>query len=450
MLTVLCVYSGGYPVEYVTRLRDGVKANLGPHRFVCLTHDEIEGVECLKPLHDWPRWWAKVEIFRPDLPFERVLYIDISSVIVGSLRDIAAQDGVCITKDFYHGTPSQSVLLYNVGDFAETYAAFLEAPNRWMERGDLCTPPDFGDQILMNRAPVPDMRYWQDVLPGHVVSYKVDCRDGVPAGARLVKFHGKPKPHEVNWLEAHYIQTMNTDVRTMLAHMRLAAKRKLPRFQEVPPHGKAVCLVGGGPSLADTWHYIKGRGDVWALNNTPDYLAQHGIRPHVHVLLDARPDNVRFVEKANRKTIYLVSGQCHPKVFRKLEERKARVVLWFNEMPEVDRICLPTDVMIGGGATVGLKAMYLAYCAGYRTFHVFGFDSSYRDDNHHAYIQSLNDGEQVMKITAAGREFRCAPWMAKQAQEWMGQARNLVGLGCEINVYGDGLIPHIAKHMRAA
>ena len=36
---------------------------------------------------------------------------------------------------------------------------------------------------------------------GEVVSYKWDCKEGVPEGAKIICFHGKPRPKEVAWLE---------------------------------------------------------------------------------------------------------------------------------------------------------------------------------------------------------------------------------------------------------
>jgi len=200
-ITVLTVYKRDAPFtdEYVTRLQRGVSEHLSvPYRFVCLTETPVEGVECLKPNSHFPGWWGKTEIFRPDLPFGRVLYIDLSSIIRGSLDEMVAQDGVVITKDFYHGTPSQSILLYDVGDFEKTWEAFAERPFYWIDGSAAKLPYDFGDQVLMNHTPVPEMRYWQDILPGQVTSFKVN---GVTPDARIIKFHGRPKPHEVNWLE---------------------------------------------------------------------------------------------------------------------------------------------------------------------------------------------------------------------------------------------------------
>ena len=111
---------------------------------------------------------------------------------------MASQNGIVITEDWYCGGPSQSVLLYDVGDFAETWSEFSQFPNHWMARGNAQVAPDFYDQVLMNHTKTPPMKYWQDVLPGQLVSYKLH---GAPDSARLVKFHGVPKPHDVNWLQ---------------------------------------------------------------------------------------------------------------------------------------------------------------------------------------------------------------------------------------------------------
>lgn len=42
--------------------------------------------------------------------------------------------------------------------------------------------------------------FWENELPGRVVSYKRDCRPigKPPAGAGVVRFHGQPRPHDVS------------------------------------------------------------------------------------------------------------------------------------------------------------------------------------------------------------------------------------------------------------
>jgi hypothetical protein len=103
--------------------------------------------------------------------------------------------------------------------------------------------------------------------------------------------------------------------------------------------------------------------------------------------------------------------------------------------------------MVAGGSTVGLNAMALAYILGHRQFMLFGFDSCYKDTDHHAYPQSLNDGELILEVKASGETFRCAPWMVQQSEQFLSLVNQLTALGCEITVYGTGLIPTIANHL---
>lgn len=192
--------SAVFTEEYVHRLKDAVHKHLTiPHHFVCLTDHPINNIDCVPLELGLPGYWAKPEMYRPDLPFGRVLFIDLSTVITGSLDEMAALEGVVVTRDFYHGTPSPSLILYTVGDFKGLWEAFKADPVKYIKIGNAFVAPDFYDQALMNHCPMPAYRFWQDALPGQLVSYKVD---GVPDGSRVVKFHGMPKPHELNWLEA--------------------------------------------------------------------------------------------------------------------------------------------------------------------------------------------------------------------------------------------------------
>ncbi len=39
--------------------------------------------------------------------------------------------------------------------------------------------------------------FWEKLIPGKVLSFKRDCAGGLPKGASVVRFHGRPRPHEV-------------------------------------------------------------------------------------------------------------------------------------------------------------------------------------------------------------------------------------------------------------
>src|SRR4051812_39102361 len=88
-LTVACVYrSGGrqYSSRYVDVLQSMVARHLSlPHRFVCLTDVTDVGCERIPLETDWPGFYAKIELFRPGLFHGPVLYLDLDTVIHGSI-----------------------------------------------------------------------------------------------------------------------------------------------------------------------------------------------------------------------------------------------------------------------------------------------------------------------------------------------------------------------------
>ena len=49
--------------------------------------------------------------------------------------------------------------------------------------------------------------FWENVIPGKVLSYKRDCKNGLPVDSAIVRFHGNPRPHEVRdgWVKRYWI-----------------------------------------------------------------------------------------------------------------------------------------------------------------------------------------------------------------------------------------------------
>lgn len=115
-LTVACVWVKAnvpYGAEYVTNLRAMVARHLTrPHRFVCLTDRpaRIPDVSTQSIAHD-PSvfgWWAKLELFNPKRFTGRVLYLDLDTLVVGSLDEVV---------DY----PSRFALLPHGGTFSGVY-----------------------------------------------------------------------------------------------------------------------------------------------------------------------------------------------------------------------------------------------------------------------------------------------------------------------------------------
>lgn len=223
MLTVACVlkHEPGSPFggSYVMRLAEAVRRWLTvPYQFVCLT--DVPGMDlCLGGLgralplsHGWRGWWSKMEIFRLPGP---VLYLDLDTVIVGSMDEMAQavieSDRILFVNDFYHPGDRNSSMVGWGEDVStewilDSFIADLRTPPCYVQtktalRMTFKTRTFRGDQdwlgCLLDTTMTPTS-FFQDVVPG-LHSYKVDVRDkGLPADARVVCFHGEPRPHMVD------------------------------------------------------------------------------------------------------------------------------------------------------------------------------------------------------------------------------------------------------------
>ena len=93
-MNIICLYWVGefrgrdFTEEDVWRLYRNVEEHIDrPYSFYVLTNDMMADLpgEKIEILHNWPGWWSKMELHRPDLPEGRTLYLDLDSFIVGSL-----------------------------------------------------------------------------------------------------------------------------------------------------------------------------------------------------------------------------------------------------------------------------------------------------------------------------------------------------------------------------
>jgi hypothetical protein len=464
MLHVCCIRAGeAFSPAYVLHLKDMVTRNLEEGfagRFVCFTDrpDELpEDIETAPLPADLPGWWSKLALFREGLfpEGDRVLFLDLDTVITGAIDAVAGWDGegLAILRDFYrpHGLQS-SVMAWRAGGHYEIWDTFREA-------GCPMIDPAGDQRWIEQNVSVADIVLWQSLLPGTFVSFKQTR--GIPSEASVVVFHGHPRPHEITdgWVpkvwtvgglsHAELKAVCNTASEALFANVRSACARDLRWFDaENAEHDRHVAIVGGGPSVREMIEEIRWRKsvgqDVWVLNN----VAAIGLVPHIdaQVLLDARPENAEFITVADE---YLVASQCAPELFDRLGCRN--ITLWHVNMPGMADLLKDEKArvtyLIGGGTTVGMNALALAVSRGYRQIHLYGFDSSYRDGEHHAYPQALNDKDIRSDVLYGDKGYVCAPWMVGQAQEFMELAPAYEADGVTITVHGTGLLPDIARDL---
>lgn len=200
MKSIFCVYKTGEfkndkkSVEYnslqVQWLKRQCDKNLSGIDFVCLTDvSEIEGVNTIPLLHNWPGWWSKIELFR----FNDVFYIDLDTVILNDIRYMLNLSGFYALRNLsghmLNGkvVMGSGIMTWN-GSYRYIYDNFdinkisdySKTPNRWGDQGYIY------EQVNYTAL--------QDVFPGKIHSYKCDSIDKENPPGDIVCFHGNPKP----------------------------------------------------------------------------------------------------------------------------------------------------------------------------------------------------------------------------------------------------------------
>lgn len=462
-MNFVCVQANNYQgrgAQYVNTLFDMVRRNmpLMPYRFWCLT-DDPEGlhpqISIVRLPDDVHGWWGKLYLFKKGLfpQGERMIFFDLDTLIIGSLVPLLGYKGeMAILRDFYQprrGAPG--VILWESGTHTDIWDEWESQGRPENPMGDLGWIENLDQGRYTKR-----LGRLQDLFPKMFVSYKADCRPYPPEGAAVVCFHGEPRPHNCAqpWVELIWKvgggsrpeleQMINTNRDRLWANLESSSKLALTNLQLQPECEGEVLLVGGGPSVKKYLGEIMGRQAegalVVALNGSADFLYENGITPDWHLMVDARPENVRFVRDSKAKRFF-IGSICDPLVFQALEGRD--VTIFHPHISDMENRAPDGAHLIGGGSTIGLLAMSIAYTQGFRKFHLYGYDSSYEDD-HHAYKQPENDGEVTVEAVVNGRKFKCAAWMVTQVQEFQQIAPVLANYGCEIYTHGSGLLPHVA------
>lgn len=197
MIVTVLRSGGDFAPEHVLRLYAQCQRFAPGVPFICLSDMPIPEPGILTVAFEtaWPGWWAKMEVFRVPGP---VLYMDLDTTIVGDLSPLLAaaySHQFIALRDFNPQSREMgSGLMAWSGSMVHLWLEFRRRPEQHMRQ---CSTPRFwGDQGFIEPR-TPARQYWQTLLPRAVVSYKKHCRDGVPDGARVVCYHGHPRPWEV-------------------------------------------------------------------------------------------------------------------------------------------------------------------------------------------------------------------------------------------------------------
>ena len=212
----------------------------------------------------------------------------------------------------------------------------------------------------------------------------------------------------------------------------------VPWMNECPAHDGVAIICGAGPSLADTVDQIKTiSGDVFASNSAAKYLIDREIPVKYQTILD--PNKIICTDFEPRAQQHLLASIVEPELFYRAEQP----TLWHPNIKWVEEL-IPNDakpfVYIGGGITVTNSAMCIAWTLGYRTFHVFGMDSSFRNGNIHATGAQIIEPYRIT-VSNNGKNYESSYDMKQQAVVFLEIHKQLSAAGGKIHVYGSGLLP---------
>ncbi len=235
----------------------------------------------------------------------------------------------------------------------------------------------------------------------------------------------------------------NTSDEQIESNIRTNSRNGRSWVKVVDAHEKVAILCGSGPSLADMLDEIREKQDnggvVFAMNGAAQYLSDNGIMPDYQCIIDAREQTADLLGPAKQ---HLFASQVHPKCFHEVPD----ALLWHLEIGVIDTL-LPEYhddyCLIGGAASVGNTATCLAYALGFRNLQIYGYDSSHRDNDGHAFDQPMNNGEPCCVVAFSGKEYTASLTMKLQAEKFQETAQALIDEGCHIEVHGDGLLPDI-------
>ena len=259
------------------------------------------------------------------------------------------------------------------------------------------------------------------------------------------------------------VMKLNTSREKLLDNIRTNLRWQLPQVVPADATGQ-ICIVGGGWSLKDKKVYDELRqlyfsgAKIVAVNGSAKWLMERNLRPSVHVVLDARPENIEFIREPLPRCKLLLASQCHLSLFDLAQDRDTFIFHAIGE--EADEEISLIDSYYGKGhwlrippcSTAGVTTIALMRILGFTFQHLFGIDSCFdpNSDDHHAYPQALNEGEDsaLFQVGSEGRVFRCSAWQAAQARSFLDLIQ-VNGQFLELSVHGDGLLAYLIEKAAA-
>lgn len=237
------------------------------------------------------------------------------------------------------------------------------------------------------------------------------------------------------------------DARNENVRLNCAATDSRLEF-DIPAHNRTAHLVCYGPSLRKTWPLLaiaKAKGeDVFTVSGAHKFLIDRGVAPFAHMDCDPREHKADMLGVPHTEVEYWLSSCVSPHYLKRLNGHSIK--LWHSYNGKSSQAFIrslePDRHIIVGGGSIGLRAMSVLYCRGYRKFEIHGMDCSFDGDEHHAGEHPGKNNE-ASAVKCGGRWFRANAVMILYARYFRKQ--QIMMQGATLALHGDGLLQHMVK-----
>ena len=181
-----------------------------PTDFVCLSDVKfnIPDVRRISLTSDFSGWWSKLELFKQEeIDTDKIVYFDLDTVLVNNIDDILLLDTEFAALGGWVPGPNiaskenfgSGMMIWKKN--LDLKFLYEEYKNTYYRHGDR--------EYIVNSLLGRDIHYdtLQELITG-IYSYKRNCLTGIPQDARIICFHGKPRPRDVSrtigWVRSYW------------------------------------------------------------------------------------------------------------------------------------------------------------------------------------------------------------------------------------------------------
>lgn len=207
MIKFVCILKSGgdFSPKHVVRLKAMIDRHAPePYEFYCLTDMSVPGVRCVSLIHELPGKWSMWEAFRIT---GKVIVMGLDTIVLGSLKPLFEMTDKIGLKEFGminsfnpRRQYANGIMVWN-GDWSHLltdYDASFGLHNYKLEQEYTIY------KLRQERVAIVVIN--QNV--SGVYSYKKHCKDKLPQDARIILFHGTPRPDQVSnvkWIKENYL-----------------------------------------------------------------------------------------------------------------------------------------------------------------------------------------------------------------------------------------------------